>query len=209
MDTPINGRQNTQQIFLIIVFIAAPLGLVLWLAPGSLAFGDFDSNDIIRLITSLFLVALFMERALEVFITTWRGPTTDRLDHSIAKANEQIAEVKPNVPEALAKELKDLESRRLDYKAGTKRLALWTALAMGLIISGVGVRTLNLLVDTEALGALPRTQAQLFTWVDVMLTGSMIAGGSEAMHKLLKAYTAFMDSTTRLFQARGSGNGGG
>ena len=38
---------------------------------------------------------------------------------------------------------------------------------------------------------------------DVLLTGAVVGGGSDGMHKLVQVFTNFMDSTAELAKKRG------
>ena len=67
------------------------------------------------------------------------------------------------------------------YRLETAQRAYWTSFICGLIISLVGVRTLGGLVD---ISALEETQAIAFHFVDVVLTGGVISGGSAAIDKM-------------------------
>ena len=62
------------------VAVAVPLAAILWfpvwLAPAHVEFKDFGATDVIQLLTTLFVVALLAERALEVFVGTKRAKDT-------------------------------------------------------------------------------------------------------------------------------------
>ena len=64
---------------------------------------------------------------------------------------------------------------------------------MGLLISAVGIRTLESMVDRNALTEISRLQSLVFRLVDVLLTGGVIAGGSEGIHKIANIYNAFTE----------------
>jgi len=48
------------------------VAITFWLKPEVIQWWTFGPADVTRILTPLVLVALFIERALEVFITTWR-----------------------------------------------------------------------------------------------------------------------------------------
>ncbi len=157
-----------------------------------------------RLITSLFLVAVFLERALEVFVVTWRGPESNRLDAEISLISEQIAleAARSGSSEKLLQLQRDLaakQRKRISYKSDTQRMALWGGLLMGVLIGVAGLRVLSsLLANLDQLQGL---QAIVFRITDVLLTGGLLAGGSEGIHKIYKVYSEFMDATANRAKA--------
>jgi len=203
-----------QQIFnpILLVFFWALaifiLTLTLWLTKVPIAFKSFTYEDVLRLLSVVFLAALFAERALEVFITTWRGPGAADREKSHKQLESRIAEYKTMSADTLRDNNIDLHAERdkLDaadrevsiYKSQTKRIALWCSLILGLAISVVGVRTLEMLVDAKVMGELMISrpnQVAVFRLVDVLLTGGLIGGGSEGVHKVAQIFTDFMDKT--------------
>jgi len=189
------------------LLIAAALSLPLWLTPEPVVFKDFGTTEVAQLLTSLLLVALFLERALEVFVTTWRGPGAAELDRQVRQCADQKAQLEQR-PEAQREALQSArdaamaalehaEQEKSQYKSQTQRIALWSGLTLGLLISAAGLRTLQALVDPEALSRLPKTQVVVFHLVDVLLTGGLIAGGSEGIHKLTQVYSNFMEATAQ------------
>lgn len=88
------------------------------------------------------------------------------------------------------------------YKVETRIIAIRLAFGLGILISLVGFRTAEaLVVSIEDLSPI---QSLFFIWTDVLLTGGVIAGGSEGIHKIANVYGNFMDSTSnRLEQSAG------
>jgi len=187
--------------WLVVVFI---LSLPLWLTPNSIPFREFDSGEVLRLLGSVALIALFLERVLEVFITTWRGPGANELDAKIQgfenklnllKKESSASEESPKIKETLDSfdEANKIKSK---YKSETQRIALWSGFAIGLVISAVGIRTLSFLVNPIALESAPEAQELSFRLVDVFITGGLIAGGSDGIHKIFNVYNSLMNSTS-------------
>ena len=69
------------------------------------------------------------------------------------------------------------------------------------MVSAVGFRSLQTLVDPASLAALPGVQRFIFGLLDVFLTGGLIAGGSDGIHKIAQVFYDFMDATAE--RARG------
>jgi hypothetical protein len=167
----------------------------------------------VQLLTPLFLVSLFIERALEVFVTSWRGEESDKIDIAVATAKRQLPQqpvaarppVQPPAPGVVDPE-EDLMARQLDlarWKAGTRRIAFVGGVIVGILVSALGVRALQLFVDPAAFANLSLAQQRLFAMGDVLLTGAAIGGGADGMHKLVSVFTNFMDAAARRAQGAG------
>ncbi len=229
-------RSSRFPVFLAIVFIVAILALPAFLFPNPLAFKPFGLNDVSQLLTFVVLVSLFLERAMEVFISTWRGPKGEEIDNTIqniervitekkalrAKKSEQPQIITTKVEQELSTEpsklktetavekipvntakltdelddemakLIDSQQARLVYKAQTRKIALWTALFFGLVISAAGIRSLDTLVLSTNQSAL---QLIVFRCLDTLLTGGLIAGGSDGIHKITQVFTTYFEET--------------
>jgi len=152
------------------VFSIIVVGIVVARNPALVRFWPFTPGEFVQAVTPLLLVALFVERALEIVIGGLYGGDE-------AKLKQQVKQ--KAIPEA------DL----LAYKASTRRFAFAAALVFGLTISAIGVRGLELFVDPAVFDTLTSTQRTVFRTVDVLVTASLIAGGADGMHKLVSIFT--------------------
>lgn len=94
-------------------------------------------------------------------------------------------------------ELDDLnvkERQRAAYKADTRTIALWTSLLVGLLISAIGVRSIEPLVIIDSNNQI---QLVIFRSLDALLTGGLIAGGSEGIHQIIQVFINFMEATSQ------------
>ncbi len=66
--------------------------------------------------------------------------------------------------------------------------------AIGVIVAALGIRMLELFVDPAIFESLPRVQRKLFRTADVLLTGAVLGGGSDALHQLVSVFTNLMES---------------
>jgi len=57
------------------------------------------------------------------------------------------------------------------------------------------MRALELFVDPAVFAALTSAQRTVFRVIDVVLTGAVLGGGADGMHKLVSVFTNFMDRT--------------
>ncbi|MDF5708590.1 MAG: hypothetical protein PUP90_13110 [Nostoc sp. S4] len=100
-------------------------------------------------------------------------------------------------------ELDDLnakERQRAAYKADTRTIALWTSLVFGLLISAIGIRSIEPLVVLDLNN---QTQVVIFRSLDALLTGGLIAGGSEGIHQIIQVFTNFMEATSKQIKDKG------
>lgn len=127
----------------------------------------------------LYVVAVFVERALEVFIKAWRQSGRSELESELATLDD-------GDPRRAAKRM------ALDeYRAGTRRRALLTGLSIGIILSLAGVRTLAVMFVAPSSSGF---QQFLFQFSDVLVTGGLVAGGSAAIHEMMSLITRFLGS---------------
>src|SRR5262249_42666666 len=85
-----NIKKNILWAILIILLLAS---LVLASRVGDLAINkNLTVGDVTKLMTTFFVIALFVERTLEVFITAWRGQETTRRDNDAQAANQALAQ---------------------------------------------------------------------------------------------------------------------
>ena len=188
---------------------ALPLGAILsvpvWLAPSHFVFKEFDAADILQLLTVLFLVALLAERALEIFVGTWRSPGATQLELTVHGLEEEVGRLQQSAasePRVLAEARAALEKAKRQerqYRCVTRQIVLWVGLGLGLLVSAVGCRALEVLVD-PSLSWSP-AQASAFRLVDVVLTGGVIAGGSEGIHRIATVFDNFMNATAKRAKA--------
>lgn len=174
---------------LILILISAYL-----IQPLPVKFHPNLGDKFLVVIGYLFLISLFVERAIEMFLSAWRSEDADKKDLEIRHLNNKIESLGTSSTESMLKNLEKLEINRSKYSAKSRMYALWFGLIIGAFISLVGIRTLETIVISKDLIGL---QKNLFVTVDVLLTASVLAGGSEAINKLMKVYNSFMLATVK------------
>lgn len=239
-------------LFILLIIISFfVVTLAAWLSSKPFVIKQFGFNDIIQLIALPFFISLLLERSLEVFITTWRGPAAEQLNISVQQQKllvhehinfletqqkqnpvasleyNQINELPPvgmsleqhiqnftqNQEELSSttklqidnlnykiNELTEKERKRVAYKSDTRIIALWTSLLFGLLISAIGIRSIEPLVIIDSDNSM---QVILFRCLDALLTGGLIAGGSEGIHKLIQVFIDFMEATSKQIKGKG------
>lgn len=133
----------------------------------------------------LYIVALFVERSLEVLIKAWRQGGKSRRQQEVQSA--------------VSADRSKAETKLLEYQTGTQRRALLVGLTLGIMVSLSGVRLLGPIfeVDTDW----KPFQEVMFHFTDVILTAGLIAGGSATIHELMATIDTFLKESRK--QAKG------
>jgi hypothetical protein len=175
----------------VMAFIAVLL-YFFWPNFGAIRFKNYSAAEFTQQLMPLALVALFIERSLEVVVTAWRGGDAETKQLAVDNA---AAEAKADTSKLPA--LATAKTALTNYKSETRQIAFPAALILGIIISALGIRGLGTLLDTTVFAALPGPQQRGFTIVDVLLTGSLLGGGSDFVHKVITTFTDLLDATKK------------
>lgn len=173
----------------IVCALGAVAAIAIGLNAGVLDRKPVDLAAVLRLLGTYGVLALVVERTLEVFISAWRGQVTGQLFSAVESARRRLEAA----PQSFGLQQAAAETDRAlsDYRGTTQRIALRAGVVLGLLIAATGIRTLDLFV------AVPTDVASLvlYTFLDLVVTAGMIGGGSDAVHKLMSAVTGFLDAT--------------
>lgn len=172
-------------------------------APEPQVFKIMSLEAFTGLIGWLFAVALIVERAVEVVVMVFRDQQADLLDEAenqaIKKFNEATKAANAlalndptkasadNSVNAVKATLIAIQHSKVVYRAETKEVALLVGFAFGIFVSMAGVRALHSLLDANS------SDGIFFTIADIVVTGAMLAGGSEGIHRMANAFNGFMD----------------
>jgi len=162
--------------------------------PLSLPYVEFGEGEILQLLWQLFLAALFVERAIEVFMSAWREKEKEIHRNELKSAKEAAENASEPERMQITETVRIKEKEYGNYNAETRVLALMSALGIGIIISALGLRMFEQLVDPVAYEALGNTQRSLFIGIDTLVTGALLGGGSEGIHKMLSPILGFFDT---------------
>ena len=131
----------------------------------------------LRQLGILYIVALFVERALEVLLKAWRQGGRIRIQGKIATSTDDSRA-------AAERELQE-------YKTDTQRRALLIGLTFGILVAVSGVRLLGPIFEFN-----PATdwtfQFAVFQFTDILITAGLIAGGSTTIHELMALIDEFL-----------------
>lgn len=146
---------------------------------------------------TLFIIALFVERAQQVYISAWRGLGRARIDRRIAGFEAALAIARRGgMTDKAAEFRKNLELQKdnlADYRQETRKIAFLGGMALGILISFIGPRILAEVIVVH--GDMGFWQATFFNGADILITGGLIGGGSEGIHKVVALLTDFLDKT--------------
>lgn len=186
----------------------AGLGVIVWIVGAWQGFTAHENarEQLINLLGTLFLLAVFVERTQEVFVATWRSIGRARIKDEIASIDDEIANF---ASDGKPDELKTLQARRRaaatrfsEYRFETRKRTFLLGVVIGTLIAlfSPTVLSVTLVVDqgvcsdaTASTGAC--AWFLVFRALDIFLTGLLIGGGSEAIHKVI---ALFLDYTQRL-----------
>lgn len=166
---------------------------------GALGVAVLETSNVSHVtdvLMGLFLAALFMERAQEVFITAWRAGGRQKLERAIEDIKAAVAA--DSNDRTATQHLVSSQDELDNYKSETQKHAYFFGLAIGLLIALAGVRSLSHIANHENLQGF---QQSLFYGLDIGLTAALIAGGSDALHKLISVFTDAMDATRKRIKA--------
>jgi hypothetical protein len=138
---------------------------------------DIQINLVFQVLTVLLIIAVFVERALEVYMITFRKPGEFQYENN----------------GSLKSGSKNTDMTLEEYKHETSKIALFSALTIGIIISMTGIRGIEPFVSFAGAN---HWQSSWFRISDILLTGGVIAGGSEVIHQMLQVITTFMNNVT-------------
>ena len=229
-------KENLQSDLSITAFVAVVvLILCIFIAPiGGIAFSvredALKAETIITILAPAFLSALFIERAVEIFVVSLRKNNRQLLDSTLSKLDQKIknlpaltANPTPRQTANLEQQLKELEGSKAAitekiaiYKRGTTKLSSVFSLIFSFLIALIGIRLLSPFFTIEysdCLSGLNITPEDcpsgldnlrdFYVWfirLDVFISTFVIAGGAAGMHSIIDAITSFADRTKQTNQ---------
>ena len=131
---------------------------------------DFElkAEDYSGLLVHIGIVAIIVERFIEVYTMIWRKPGRKMLED--AKKHEKDEDKRVLI-----------EREITEYRGITGMQSMYMAAFIGVVISLAGIHTLNVLFDASGLEG---WQSSLFYVTDIFVTAGLIAGGSNGVNKM-------------------------
>lgn len=167
----------------ILAVIAEVAYLTRWLGFSTQAMSpQAVANDLLPLM----LIALFIERAVEVVISPWRDSNATRLKNTLKTAQVTAGAV---LTQQAAQDSLD------EYRGKTRQYAFLLLLCFGLAAAMAGVRAIQPLY-TVTVQSPGENQGSVFGAVDVVVTALMLAGGANGIHSIMSMFLSYIDTTT-------------
>ena len=194
-------RESLLKFARYVFYIGLICGLVYILIPmDPLPLRPSVVQNVLQQLTILIVVALFLERALEVYKLSYFSLEKERLaadvDTCQTALQSLIAETEgllnSDGVQATRLRLLNAEDRLRVYVNGMRQSLLLAAIVFGLLIGLVGVRSLEGAFDfPPPISTVEIFRFYLFRVLDVILTAGLIAGGSEGIHTIIKKLSNF------------------
>ena len=116
------------------------------------------------------------------------------LTERVAAARRVVTKAKDDAEAAKAQtQVDSLIGDRTDHVGRTRRIAFAASVLLGLVVAALGVRALGVFIDMGEFQDLRAGQRFGFNCLDIVLTAGLIAGGSDALHQLVEAFSSGME----------------
>ncbi len=192
---PILKSMETREKGLIVLVLILTISYLF--SPIQLQFQNNLSERLPIMMGYLLLISLFIERSIEILLSAWRSENADLKDIAIKHIKEDVTHAiqteNANLS-SLRDKLKELEVDRSLYSSKSRIYAIWAGLIIGALTSMAGIRALEgiVIVDSDSVNDV---QKSIFMLIDISLTATVLAGGSNAINKIMKVYSGFMEAT--------------
>lgn len=218
---PDHSQRDGRAIMILLLLFAAGVALIaVTNGVTPLKRPETMAQNFGTVLIALIAVSLLVERAAEVYTGIWRRDGRRSLLKSLQACKAQVAERERLVAEA-TKPLKEGDpARPLDdtlkdkltkdrealflaqqeltaYRSTTAREVFVLNVILGILAASLGIHTLHWLFDVPAADT-AATAANLgyvgyFRIVDTLLTGALIGGGADGLHRILAIFTTAAD----------------
>ena len=185
-EVPWNLRPSRGTVFAALLVLAVIGYVVIGGEMVRLELGDIDAAAALKILAPFLLISLFIERALDVWVTAIRGPVRLKLEQKLedAKALGSPPATIRAYEFACAKDR--IMTQRLTWRAG---------LVLGLAVSVSGIRLIeSLLGGGTVVNDLPPLQRYWCLFVDTLVTGAALGGGADGFHKMTSFFTDYLEA---------------
>ena len=210
-------EENTRYLLYIAVLVIAFMAAIFGSQTVGLPLREVDGNPINTyevaqsLIAVLIVLAVFLERALEVYVSTVRQPGRPNTDAETfefqhlkgqvpdgAKADDALQAKIDAAQKALTEKQKELDL----YRAETMRIIHVVMVLAAILLSIVGPRTLDEFYALPGPGTLI---GNLSHFIDILLTAGLIGGGAKGINKVSQVLGSYSDKAASASKATTTG----
>ena len=179
------------------VGLVAVMAIGIAVAAMSLNFNGRSPNPDLTALGALLGTLLFasaiLERALDVWLSITMGAKADSQDVAIRSLKAKMESLPPEAKAVEQEKLAGLIADRATHQDATRRLAMPVAIIAGMVISAVGLRSLQPLFQQAGAALMQSPQGHVFDAIDIIVTGTLLAGGSDGIHWIVALYRDWMD----------------
>jgi hypothetical protein len=202
--TPNPPREMDKALFIVpVVVMLFVIVAVVWFGESAepYRFVTGAGELALSVLGTLAIVALFVERAQQIYVGAWRGIDRATLDNRVTRWKTWLAQVEHypsqvNLHLEITEGLQAVELELAKFRQLTRRYVFFIGLAVGVLIAAAGPRLLREIL--EPWGDPGAFQAWVFAVVDILITGGLIGGGSEGIHKIMVLVTDSLDRTRQM-----------
>lgn len=175
------------RFFPILVAVVVGAYVAMW---PPLKFVDLGGTDLASRFSILVFFSLLIERTVEILMSIWRSEEANKREAAVQSL--VAAKTPANDPALIS-----AQTKLIEYKAETMQWTIPIGFSLGLLISAFGVRALSQFIDpaSAAAGTPPEAQLWWFNMMDIVFTGSLLAGGADPIHKLLDLYRRVVENS--------------
>lgn len=180
----------------LLVGICVMVGMTISLPGATSPLTFHETSKVGSILLPILFMSLLLERSLDVFLTATRQADSQKLEREIQDLTAKIFDENGVLNDENSSELAVLtekKERLAQRRFETRLLALWVSLYAGVLLGCIGFRTLGGLIPPESLAGLGPVRYAIFRVCDLLLTGGVIAGGGEGVHKLMEGYRGVID----------------
>lgn len=199
------------KIVIFMILVLAGIALAVWAigATGQVDASKLDPSTFGKTFGLLILMALFVERATEVLVNMRRGEGRAKVDADVQKSQADLDQARQNAEQDATKSgdvqpaidaLAVQQGQLTVFKKQTNVEASVPSVILGLLIVLAGVRSIGMFVDISVIT--DKNQQVLLLLVDIYLTGFLIGGGADGIHKILNAFIKYFNDVPDPFKKR-------
>jgi hypothetical protein len=139
--------------------------------PALVRFSSESVFDLSATLAPFILVALLLERAVEVVVKGARIKTKAQMRND--KRSDEVFR---------------------SFSTETRGITFLASFIGGTLLAMAGVRIISAFLADDAEYAMGGIQRDIFLSIDVIITGLVLAGGADGLHKLVTLGTTFLDN---------------
>lgn len=189
-------RQNWLQLAAFTLALLCLVIFAVWLRWEGVSL-SLQVSNIASLLAPLVFAAAVIERAVEILVSPWRDAQASKLEAAVSAIQANTVGADPAISEQNANRLKAASDALDEYRGKTQKYAFAISLTLSILTAMVGLRALGPFLDIAKFHTASHPQQLYFLSLDVALSAALLAGGADAIHSVVNAFTTFFDATAQ------------